>query len=357
MGPFVVQTAAEQVASYIRRKIVERHWVDTMPGGGKLARELGVGRMTMEAALQALESEGVLKLQGPGHPRRVSPTFLSALQPSTLSVALLTYEPQDLTCPPTIEVCQSLEKLGHSVTIATKSFSKIDYKLERAKRLVLDTPADCWIVYAGSQELLQWFAQQPTPAFALFGRRTKCALPGTGPDVISPTREIVRRLVELGHRRVVMIAREERVKPIPGSLEVAFLEELKASGLPTGDYNLPDWISTPKGIADLLQRLFATTPPTALLFQEPELYFAALPILGALGKRVPQDVSLFCTTSSPLFRWQIPTVAHISWDSHGAARRIIQWVQNVSKGREDIRQTMTKAEIVDGDSIGPARAR
>ena len=40
----------------------------------------------------------------------------------------------------------------------------------------------------------------------------------------------VRRLVDLGHRRIVMLVREERLKPYPASYEQAFLNELAALG-------------------------------------------------------------------------------------------------------------------------------
>ena len=40
------------------------------------------------------------------------------------------------------------------------------------------------------------------------------------------------------------------------------------------------------------------------------------------------------------------------------ARRVKRWVNNVAHGKDDRRQSFTKAEFVDGGTVGPApRAR
>jgi hypothetical protein len=36
-------------------------------------------------------------------------------------------------------------------------------------------------------------------------------------------------------------------------------------------------------------------------------------------------------------------------------RRIVRWAANVSQGKRDLRQTLTKAEFVAGGTIGPVK--
>ena len=48
-------TAAEQVGEHLRAELCRGAWGGRMPGGARLAVELGVGRDTVEAALQILE--------------------------------------------------------------------------------------------------------------------------------------------------------------------------------------------------------------------------------------------------------------------------------------------------------------
>ena len=144
--------------------------------------------------------------------------------------------------------------------------------------------------------------------------------------------------------------------PEPGRAERAFLEELQAHGLPVGAFNLPDWKETPEGLHELLRALFQITAPTALIIDEAPLFAAVQQFLAGRGIRVPQQVSLVCTDDSPTFAWCLPTIAHIRWDPAPVVRRIVRWAAAVSRGRQELRQTLTPAEFVPAGSIGPAPA-
>lgn len=57
MPRLLISSASEQVAAHLRAALVNRIWTGTMPGGDKLASDLGVGKDTVEAALKQLENE------------------------------------------------------------------------------------------------------------------------------------------------------------------------------------------------------------------------------------------------------------------------------------------------------------
>jgi len=57
------------------------------------------------------------------------------------------------------------------------------------------------------------------------------------------------------------------------------------------------------------------------------------------------------------FEWCKPSIAHIRWDSRTVVRRIVRWANNVARGKEDKRQTETKAEFVAGGTVGPVPGR
>jgi hypothetical protein len=48
-----------------------------------------------------------------------------------------------------------------------------------------------------------------------------------------------------------------------------------------------------------------------------------------------------------------PSVAHIHWSFQPIARRVAQWLDHVAAGKDDRRQTLIKAKLVDGGTIGP----
>ena len=349
-------TAAEQVGEHLRAELCRGAWGGRMPGGSRLAVELGVGRDTVEAALRLLEQQGMLVPQGAGRRRRIVLPDGKAVRP--LRVAILDIDPQSVALADgyMADLLHRLGEAGHSVFFADKCLQELHMNVGRVARLVRRTGADAWVVGAGSREVLEWFAAQPIPAFALFGRRRGLPIAGVGPDHVSAYVAVTRRLIELGHRRIVMLARRMRRLPVPGAVERAVLDEMAAHGMETGAFNLPDWEETSEGYHGCLKELFRLTPPTAMIIDEAPFLVAAQQFLGGRGLRMPADVSLVCSDGDPAFFWCQPTIAHIRWDSRPVVRRIVRWAANVSRGEKDLRQTLTKAEFFEGGTIGPAKA-
>jgi DNA-binding LacI/PurR family transcriptional regulator len=202
--------------------------------------------------------------------------------------------------------------------------------------------------------VLEWFAGQPAPAFALFGNRTGLRMAAVGPDKFAALAAATRHLIELGHRRIVLLCRRLRRLPQPGLSETLFLETLREHGRPVGEYNLPDWEDTDLGFQECLNSLFRVTPPTALIVDETPYFVATMQFLLSRGIRVPGDVSLVCTDDDPAFSHCSPPIARMTYDSGPVVRRIVSWAANVSRGKTDLRQTFTPSEFIPGGTIGPA---
>jgi DNA-binding transcriptional regulator YhcF (GntR family) len=349
--PFQLRTYAEQVAEHLRSEILSGRWAGELPGEDRLGAELNVNHTTVGTAIRQLEREGLLVNRGAGRPRGIRMPK-NAAAPS-LRIAMLLYEGIDRKLDYMVDLQHRLIEAGHVPTIPSKALVDLKMDAKRVAGLVGKTRADAWVIQSGSTEVLEWFSRQGAPAFAFAGRRRGVKIAGSGPDKLPAARIAVRRLFELGHRRIVMLAREERRKPIPGQMERSFIQELQSLGIPTGPYNLPDWDDTADGLYRLLGSLFCHTPPTALIIDEVPLYLAVEIHLARLGLLAPESVSLLCLDPSPVFRWHRPSVAHISWDSRPVINQIVKWADQVARGRDDRRQTFTKAEFVEGGSFGP----
>ena len=89
------------------------------------------------------------------------------------------------------------------------------------------------------------------------------------------------------------------------------------------------------------------------IVDEAGLFFAAMQFLQSRRLRVPEDVSVICTDGDPHFGWCRPSVTHIRWDTAPLVRRALRWANNVAHGKQDIVQTLTKAEFVEGGTMGP----
>jgi DNA-binding LacI/PurR family transcriptional regulator len=346
---------AEQVAARLRADLAAGLWKGRMPGVLRLEADLGVNRKAVEAGLALLERDGLLERQGPGRCRRIVATRNHAASRLSLRLAILAHDPLVLGEGYMIELLHMLQEAGHRAFFSPRCLTQLGMDVKRVARMVRQTSADAWVVEAAPREVLEWFIERKIPVFALFGRRRDLPIAAAGPDKVPAYRGVARRLVELGHRRIVLLARKERRLPYPGAPERAFLEELEAHGITTSTFNLPDWEESADGVRRLLDSLFLVTPPTAFFIDEAYLFHAVKHRLADMGLKVPEDVSLVCTDPDRTFLWCDPSIAHVAWDSGPSMRRMVRWATNVSRGRKDVGQLEAPAVFVAGGTIGPAK--
>jgi hypothetical protein len=350
------QSITAQVAAHLREELVRGRWSGTMPGVPALAEELGIAKKTVDLALRLLEKQGLLVPQGAGRRRKIVLPE-GGVDAPTLRVGLLLFESKDRGEDFMIELRHLLEEAGHVPFYSDKGLVELGMDVRRVARHVKKTEADAWIVFAASQEVLEWFSARETPAFAVSGRQGGLPIAGTRVDKAPVFAEITRRLITLGHSAITCVIRRQHRLPQPARSPRAFLGELEGAGIVTGAFNLPDWEESREGFGKLLDSLFRTTPPTALILDEPFLYHAAHHHLAKRGLQVPGDVSLICTDADPGFAWCDPSVAHIRWDHRPMQRRVVRWANNVARGKDDRQQTLTKAEFVEGGTVGRAPGR
>lgn len=344
-------TVTEQVAQALRDGLREGRWQGRMPGRNRLAAELGVNHKTVKAALGILEREGLLEAHGPGRKRSIlrdAPAL-----PVARRIMILVYEKGDLHTDYLLEIIHRLQAAGHWAGFATKTLGDLGMSVDRIARYVAKTEADAWVVVAGRRDVLEWFASQPLPAFALFGRASKIPIASAGPSKTNALLELVDRLVGLGHRRIVLLGREDRRKPSLGAVEQGYLAHLESHGIRTGAYNLPDWGDDPDALGRGLESLFRHSPPTAIIVDDTQIFPAVVHHLARLGISAPQHVSLACTDSSPSFEWYRPTVTHIAWKHSAVINRVVGWANQMSRGKNDRRLTQIRAALIQGGTIGP----
>lgn len=350
MEPFKSLSVVDQLVAYLRDAISQRELGDTMPGIRRLASTLEVSSNTVAAALERLEREGFLEPQG--HGRRSRIVLPEDFARPAFRVTLLLYERADIQLDYVVEIQRRLKEEGHEVDVAEKSLVELGMKVGRIAQIVNHTETDAWVVFSAPQEVLEWFVTRGVPTFALFGRFRSLPLAATGLDKVPAFRAAIRRLAELGHRRIVLLQPHHNRLPSPARLVRESIEEMEAHGIKTGPYNLPDWEQSPAGLRERLDSLFALSPPTAIILDRAKELIAAQQYLAQRGIFAPRDISLICD-DDPIFEWSEPPVCCIRWQSSHWGHRIVSWIGNVAKGKDDRRQTFTKAKFVENGTIGP----
>ena len=352
VGAFRVVSASEQVAAHLRNELLEGRWKDVMPGEGHLIEVLGVGRNTVKAALKHLEEEGLLESRGAGRQRAIVRPDKGRRR--AIRVGIVPFTGGEERDPNISMVRQLLSQAGHETFFASRSVQDLDAETPPADRPAEDTEVDAWIVCAGSHKVLARFLDRAAPTFALFGGASRLDIASTGPDKLPAIIEGARRMLDLGHERIVMITRKDRIVPKPALQQQAVLDEMEARGVPTGPPNLPLWENDAEDFRRCLDSVFdRREPPTALIFDESELFIAARHQLERRGVLTPNHVSMMCGQPDPSFDWSEPSTAHIRYDMRPVYRRVVQWVDNIAEGKEDRRKEFHKARFVDGATIGP----
>lgn len=355
MDTFRAKSTSEQLAEHLRQQILRGGLGETMPGINQLVRVLGVNSRAVEAAVKQLEAEGLVKPQGNRRRRRI--VVPNDIAPPSRRIQILLHGEDDAQLGYMVDLLHQLVDLGHRAEFSSRCLGDLGMDVRRVARFVQGTAADAWVVVGGSRDVLEWFASQSMPTFALFGRLRKLPLAGAVPDKAPAYRQAARRLLELGHRRISLLAGEDRRKPSPGFVEQAFLDELESSGIPTSSYNLPQWQMHPQDFRRCIDSLFTHTPPTALVIDTSMLFHTAMLHLAQQEILAPRDVSLVCADPDVTFEWCKPSIAHIEWDSRPVVRRVVRWVNDTALGRDDRRKTFSKAIFVEGGTVGPASTR
>lgn len=359
MRPMHRLSLPEQVAACLREGIQGGRWGDQFPGEVQLATELDVSRNTARRALQVLEKEGLVVRRGLGRSRTITPAGTAMASQRPLRVAILRNDSLLKDNPQTAlilaNILRSLEASGYGAFECKKTQVELRHDVPQITRQLIAAAADAWVVEAGSRPLLEWCASQQTPCLALYGRTEGLRIARTGPDAVSAYAAATRQLISLGHRRIVLIVREEFRRPPVGGCELAFLSELKAHGIPASGYNLPGWDESPAGFERLMESLFRTTPPTAVIVDETCWFIAALGFLVRRGLRVPEQVSLVAGEGVPILDMCWPRFAQMRWDNKLIVRRVVRWVDAVRKGNPDRKIINIPASFVPGGSIGPVR--
>lgn len=361
-------TLVDQTAGFLRKGISKGRWSGRLPGALKLSRELDVSKDTLMAALAVLEDEGLLVSRGVGKAREIaaggkSPPGKIAAAPRVrrrLRVGILPYE--DSHHSPAFKqrqllaIAHGIESAGHTAFFAPRSQVACKGDLGRIGAMVAAGDADLWVVMNGLQEVAEWFRARRIPYFAL-GGRTAGGAPSSAYCPTDAMASALARLISLGHRRIILVCPRNWRLPQRSPYVLDFLGALKAAGIPSGDYNVPDWTETPAGFAALLRSLFAITPPTALIVGDARQALAVTTFLSSRGLRVGHDVSLLVRTPDPTLEWASPTMAHFSFDEDLIVRRVVRRIAGFAKGRGDSEAELFPMTFTDGATIGPPVVR
>ncbi len=352
----------DRVYERLKTDILERRWKNALPGARALALELDVSRNSILAAIERLKKENLLFNAGNGHALRIADSRRRTAGRRRFDVAILTLTPlHELSCEEKIfalSILREVENAGFvgkfpSPPAAAKNNSAV------AKTWLRRQDADILIPIMFSEELLKFLLAGTAPVLAAGGATRNLEIAAVGNDYSVPVQHMIRRLAQLGHRRIVNIV-FPWILDVPASgLARTIREELTAVGIAPSEYHLPHWEETGAGLEALLESLFKVTPPTALVVWNANMLAGVLQFLANRRLRIPEDVSLVAFVADDVISWSFPgmTVCCAKQNDEKFFAALGRKLREIARGKNKKERRLIPAIFIDGETIGPAPKR
>jgi DNA-binding LacI/PurR family transcriptional regulator len=162
----------------------------------------------------------------------------------------------------------------------------------------------------------------------------------------------VRRLAELGHRRIAHVEGPRTFRHAHRR-RMAWEETLRDLGLPVGPV-LPGGFTAEGGARATRELLGLAEPPTAIVYGNDLAATAGLSVAQELGVPVPERLSVIGYDDTPLTRYTHPPLSSARADARAWGQAAARALDGVLAGEEVAHMVLPPAEFVPRASIGPA---
>ncbi|MBL9216258.1 MAG: GntR family transcriptional regulator [Opitutaceae bacterium] len=356
ISPLPRSPLAAQAADALRDGIRRGAWGDSLPPEKVLARQLGIGRYSLRAALARLVRDGVVAVHK-GRRARIHRRPVARAGDARPELCLLTSSSPGAPSLIGHHLLLELraELAGRQIGWTEEADARVDRPRPDAylRQLVAGRRHACWLLVSVPAAVQRWFAQAGVPVLVAGSCHEGVRLPSVDIDYHAVGWHAAGALAQRGHRRVAVVLPS---RPMPGDLACrrGFGAYLARRPAPLSVIEL-DAGPNPAALQHQLDRTFAGPDrPTAVLTL---VLKDALGILFHLQRRrlqVPADVSLLSAENSPLLDQGLPELARYSVSPRKQARRIVRYTQALLAGNPlPARSSLITPAFVPGSTLAP----
>lgn len=250
-----------------------------------------------------------------------------------------------------------LAEADHQLLIATSGY---DPAVEESQALnLLTRGADALVLCGCAQRaaLLARLKSRGVPVVHVMSWPLPPGVAGVGFDNARAMGQVVRYLLDLGHRRIAMLAGRTRDNDRAAARVRGVQEALQAAGLALPAQRL---VERPYALAParegLRQLLEAAPAPTAVVCGNDVLALGALLEAQQLGLRVPQDLSIVGFDDLELASHVQPALTTVHVPAEAMWRRAAERALAMARGEAPARDPEVEVSlVVRGSTAPPAR--
>ena len=164
----------------------------------------------------------------------------------------------------------------------------------------------------------------------------------------------VKRLLELGHRRIALITGEQRFYPASQRVQ-GYHDAFAALGLAPdeGMISAKSFLSDAAFgvVTEMVQR---PEPPTAIVAGGMDMLSGVLRAVRARGLEIPRDLSVIGAGDSELAELYSPPIAMIDWDYANVGKIAANLLlDRIRGGGDEARHVIVPTQFIERASIGP----
>lgn len=352
-GPLRRTSLPEKAAQAIRDGILAGRWGEELPSESELCREFQISRMTLRTAIHQLVDENHLCLGGRGHRHKINSRPVSQVAEVGSIIRILTPHPPFKLGAVLLVLMESLrEKLGstgYAVEIEhhPKLYSAHDPKgLSRLN----DLPGTAgWVVFASTEPMQRWFAEQRIPCVIVGPLFPGIELSCLFADTTASARHAVGVFHKAGHRELAYFTLDKTTLGDRRGLD-AFVSEKNRFPVRVTVVNHAE------GPAEIRKKLnyhlLARPRPTAFFTYCAEDAVTILCHLQNGGYKVPEDFVIIAGWDDHFLHHTVPPIASYHIDGTKAGRRLASLLLGqIGKGGSGKRQIAIIPDFLPGGTV------
>jgi DNA-binding LacI/PurR family transcriptional regulator len=336
-----------------------------MPSLRSISLNLGVSVPSVSKAFQILEREGLLSSCGercrwlvralPKNPRRKRGMKPEASAGRAKRLLYLTSQPVN-------------EWLAHSVEVYADMVSEMSskdwevihrvmpFQNAKAPRKIwdelLDQEApDVIVVLIGNPVLAAWAVGHSVPTLFLGGVCEPYSLPMVSVSLSGLVKELVQKLIDLGHRHIVMplCGRNSGFQESMKLALQAGIDSRRSSGVLVHPLESP--YSTPEVFYDVLKKHWRHHRPDAMILLDWREFITASSFFRDGRILIPKDISVALLSADNSMDWYLPKLSHYEFSNMKLAKAVARWAVNVDKDSPSTAKVRMGAHWHEGASI------
>jgi hypothetical protein len=342
-----------RLAEIIETEIKAGDWSDTLAGHRSLMRRYSVSAKTCLAAIDLLESRGLISGPEQGKKRRI---LVDRVQQVRTLRDLLIIEGTGAQSGEDLHQINAYhrawEESGGRVETARFDFPRYRRPESLLREAISSHKADALLLYVAP---LAWVdaASKLRPTFLSGGEWQGDGITGVGYDIRDEVARAVGRLKGLGHERIL----------VPMDLVGPRMERAVRQGLARG-LGLAEDSAVAREFAPVFperipavwqqywRKTFSSLRPTALVLLDDIRYISLVGYCFAHGIRIPGDLSVICLESTEHLDWCVPIPTRLGFPTQEAVKRFRKWIRGGCKATG---MNFLKMKLIEGQSLASVK--